>query len=74
MVHKYLNGEVKEATKMQLDSLELIDMLFCEVNPIPVKHALNLLGYNYGIPRLPLTELSSANQEKMAKIFKKINK
>ena len=74
MVHKYLNGEVKEACKMQLDSLELINMLFCEVNPIPVKYALNLLGYNYGIPRLPLTELSIANQEKMAKILKKINK
>ena len=74
MVHKYLNGEVKEACKMQLDSLELINMLFCEVNPIPVKYALNLLGYNYEIPRLPLTELYIANQEKMAKILKKINK
>ena len=72
MVHKYLNGEVKEATKMQLDSLELIDMLFCEVNPIPVKYTLNLLGYNYGIPRLPLTELSSANQEKMVKVLKNL--
>lgn len=71
MVYKYLNGEIKEATKMQLDVIELIDMLFCEVNPIPVKYALNLLGYDYGIPRLPLTELSDSNQDKMVKVLKK---
>ena len=72
MVYKYLNGEIKEATKMQLDALELIDMLFCEVNPIPVKYALNVIGYNYGIPRLPLTELSKQNKEKIVKVLKKI--
>lgn len=71
MVYKYLNGEIKEATKMQLDVIELIDMLFCEVNPIPVKYALNLMGYDYGIPRLPLTELSNSNQDKMVKVLKK---
>ncbi len=71
MVYKYLNGEIKEATKMQLDVIELIDMLFCEVNPIPVKYALNLMGYDYGIPRLPLTELSDSNKDKMVKVLKK---
>lgn len=73
MVYKYLNGELQEATKMQLEALELIDMLFCEVNPIPVKYALNVIGYDYGIPRLPLVELSKDKQEKMVKVLKKIN-
>ncbi|MCR5146054.1 MAG: 4-hydroxy-tetrahydrodipicolinate synthase [Clostridia bacterium] len=71
MVKKYLSGEVKEATKMQLDVLDLIDSLFCEVNPIPVKYALNLLGYDYGIPRLPLIELSDENKIKMKSVMEK---
>lgn len=74
MVYKYLNGELQEATKMQLEALELIDMLFCEVNPIPVKYALNVIGYDYGIPRLPLVELSKDKQEKMIKVLKKMNR
>lgn len=74
MVYKYLNGELQEATKMQLEALELIDMLFCEVNPIPVKYALNAIGYDYGIPRLPLVELSKDKQEKMIKVLKKMNR
>lgn len=72
MVYEYLNGNLKEATKMQLEVIELIDMLFCEVNPIPVKYALNVMGYNFGVPRLPLTELSKTNQEKMVKVLKKV--
>lgn len=74
MIYKYLNGELKEATKMQLEALELIDMLFCEVNPIPIKYALNAIGYNYGIPRLPLVELSKDKQEKMVKVLKKMKR
>ena len=74
MVYKYLNGELQEATKMQLEALELIDMLFCEVNPIPVKYALNAIGYDYGIPRLPLVELSKDKQEKMVKVLKKMKR
>lgn len=73
MVHKYLNGDVKEACKMQLDVLDLIDALFCEVNPIPVKYALNLMGYNFGKPRMPLIELSDSNKEKLESIMKKHN-
>ena len=73
MVRKYLDGNVAEATKMQLDVIDLIECLFCEVNPIPVKYALNLMGYNYGKPRLPLVELSDANKEKMKKILEKMN-
>ncbi len=73
MVHKYLDGDVKEASKMQLDVLDLIDALFCEVNPIPVKYALNLMGYNFGKPRMPLIELSDSNKEKLEEIMKKHN-
>ena len=71
MVKKYLDGHIKEACEMQLKVLDLIDILFSEVNPIPVKHALNLVGYNYGKPRLPLIELSDDNKEKMKKILEK---
>lgn len=73
MVHKYLDGDVKEACKMQLDVLDLIDALFCEVNPIPVKYALNLMGYNFGKPRMPLIELSDSNKEKLEAVMKKHN-
>lgn len=58
MVQNFLTGNVQMATKMQLDVLPLIHALFSEVNPIPVKAALNLLGYDFGVPRLPLTKLS----------------
>ena len=43
---------------MQLKSIPLISALFAEVNPIPVKAALNIMGYNFGTPRLPLTEIT----------------
>lgn len=71
MVKSYLDGDVKEACKMQLEVLDLVDSLFSEVNPIPVKYALNLKGYNFGIPRLPLIELSEENKEKMKKVMQK---
>lgn len=58
MVTCFLDGDRRRATKMQLDSLPLIHALFSEVNPIPVKAALSMLGYDFGVPRLPLTELS----------------
>ena len=58
MTQNFFDGNVSEATKMQLDAVELINALFCEVNPIPVKEALNMLGWNMGNPRLPLTKLS----------------
>ena len=48
-------------------------LLFSEVNPIPVKYALNLMGYNYGKPRLPLVELSAKNQERMKCAMKNHN-
>lgn len=63
MVYSFLNGDIKTATKMQLDTIPLTKALFSEVNPIPVKAALNILGYNYGIPRLPLTKMSENKEE-----------
>lgn len=63
MIHNYFNGNLNAATRVQLESIELIRALFCEVNPIPVKAALNIMGYNYGTPRLPLIEMSSENKE-----------
>ena len=73
MTYNYFNGNVDIASKMQLDVLDLIDALFCEVNPIPVKYALNLMGYDFGVPRLPLVELSDSNKEKLKNIMRKHN-
>ena len=63
MVHDFIDGNIEEARKMQLKSIPLINALFSEVNPIPVKEALNLIGYNFGIPRLPLTKISDKNKQ-----------
>ena len=71
MTEKYFEGKVEEATEMQLDVIDLIDALFIEVNPIPVKHALNLMGFNFGKPRLPLIEMSTKNKELMENVMKK---
>lgn len=71
MTKKYFEGNVEQATKMQLDVIDLIDALFIEVNPIPVKYALNLMGYNFGKPRLPLIELSDKNKKLMEEVMKK---
>lgn len=59
----FFKGNIEGSRNLQLKALPLIDALFCEVNPIPVKAALNLMGKNVGIPRLPLTEMEPAHQE-----------
>ena len=69
MVKEYLSYNVKEAAKMQLASLELIETLFCEVNPIPVKEALNMKGFKFGRPRLPLIPISEDNKEKLKNLM-----
>lgn len=61
----FFDGNIKESINMQLEALPLIKSLFCEVNPIPVKMALNLMGYNFGSPRLPLIPLSPAHTEEL---------
>lgn len=65
MIQDYFNGDVKEATRKQLNCLDLVDNLFSEVNPIPVKAALNIQGYDFGVPRLPLVEMSPDKKEKL---------
>lgn len=69
MCEEFFKGNVKEAAKMQIDAIPLIKTLFSEVNPIPVKAALNMIGYDYGIPRLPLIEMSKEGKEKLKKIL-----
>lgn len=58
MVNEYFYNDIHKATRMQLDAITLIKSLFKEVNPIPVKAALDIIGYNFGKPRLPLVECS----------------
>lgn len=65
MAYNYLEGNIAEATRKQLACLNVVDNLFSEVNPIPVKAALNLVGYDYGIPRLPLIEMSKDKKDKL---------
>lgn len=71
MIQKYFEGKINEATKMQLDVIDLIDALFIEVNPIPAKYALNLMGFDFGTPRLPLVEMSEKNKQLMESVMKK---
>ena len=67
MVMNFLEGNLAEAAKLQLEAIPLINALFCEVNPIPVKTALNLMGWNVGPLRMPLCEMEPENEAKLAK-------
>lgn len=70
IVDSFLNGNVELAKDEQLSVLPLVKALFCEVNPIPVKAAMNMLGYNAGKPRLPLVEMSEKGKERLEKELK----
>ncbi len=65
--HKYLSGDTQGALGLQLSMLDLINSLFCEVNPIPIKTAMNILGYNAGNLRMPLSEMEPKNFERLKK-------
>lgn len=67
MVMNYLNGNHEEALKMQLKAIPLVDALFSEVNPIPVKAAMNLMGWKVGSLRAPLSDMEPENLKKLAK-------
>lgn len=67
MVQNFFDGNIKEATKLQLDTLKLTSALFSEVNPIPIKAACNMCGFNVGTPRLPLVEMTTIGKEKLRK-------
>lgn len=65
MVVKYLEGDINTSRELQLKHMPLINALFCEVNPIPVKAALNLMGFEVGPLRMPLTEMEPSNLERL---------
>ena len=67
LCQKFFDGDVKGAARIQMDLEELFEALFCEVNPIPVKKAVDLLGQNAGPLRMPLTEMTPANTERLRK-------
>lgn len=64
-----LNGDFNIASSYQREFQSVIDLLFCEVNPIPVKTAMKMIGYDCGKCRLPLTEIDSANKQKLLDTF-----
>ena len=67
--YNFFEGKIEEATKMQVEAIPLINALFSEVNPIPVKAALNMLGYDYGVPRLPLIEMTENGKKKLRELL-----
>lgn len=69
IVMAYLEGRTAESTRLQLEALPLIHALFSEVNPIPVKKAMNLMGKEVGPLRLPLTDMEEEHAAKLAKIM-----
>ena len=71
MVASYLEGDVAKSCEMQLKYFALVKALFCEVNPIPVKKALNLMGMEVGSLRLPLTEMEDANAKRLEEEMRK---
>lgn len=70
MCYEFFEGKVEQSKEKQLKALNLINALFCEVNPIPVKEAMNILGYNCYEPRLPLIKLSKDGKIKLENAMK----
>ncbi len=77
MVHDciaaWFAGDVAKSVQLQLDSIALCDAMFCDVNPIPVKYAMNLLGWDAGECRMPLAETSENNKKFIEKTMKDMN-
>jgi len=65
MLMSFLDGDTRKAAKLQLDAVPLISALFCETSPIPVKAALNMMGFDVGRCRMPLAEMEEANFGKL---------
>ena len=70
IVAKFMEGDVAGSRELQLKALPLIESLFCEVNPIPVKEALNMLGWEAGPLRMPLTPMEEEHKEKLRQAMK----
>lgn len=71
MVHQFLDGDTQSARKMQLDIVPLVNALFSDVNPIPVKEALNIIGWDVGNCRLPLCEMSAEGHANLEAVLAK---
>ena len=67
IVKDFICGNVQDAINLQIKAIPLIKALFCEVNPIPVKAGMNMIGWNVGSPRLPLIEMSEKGKERLQK-------
>ena len=67
---KFFEGDIEGSAKLQLKAIPLIDRLFCEVNPIPVKRAMKLMGMDCGPLRMPLTELTAEHEQSLAQAMK----
>lgn len=72
MVAAYLGGDMQRALELQLTYLELANALFCEVNPIPVKAAMRMIGYDAGGLRLPLTELEPCHEKQLSEALRAV--
>ena len=70
IVAKFMAGDVEGRRDLQLKALPLVHALFCEVNPIPVKTALNLMGMEVGPLRLPMTPMEEANRQRLAQAMR----
>ena len=70
IVMKFMEGDTREAARLQLEAIPLINALFCEVNPIPVKTAMNMMGMEVGPLRMRLCEMEESNKETLAKAMK----
>lgn len=71
MVYSYFSGDIQKAKSSQLNCIDLVNSLFCEVNPIPIKYAMNYNGFKCGKPRLPLIELSDTGKERVINSIRK---
>ena len=69
LVENCANGNMKEAMQIHYELLPLLEVLFCETNPGPIKFAMNELGMAAGIPRLPLVEITKQSKEKVGKVL-----
>ena len=70
VVQKYFDGDIEGARDLQLKAIDLCGALFCEVNPIPVKKATELMGLSNGVMRMPLTEMEPQNAERLEKAMR----
>ena len=72
MIESYFRGQIEKASNMQIEAQSLIELLFKEVNPVPIKEALNIIGFEVGKPRMPLIKCSKGLKENLKVEISKI--